>query len=323
MIETDVISLLADGEFHSGTALAQILGVSRTAVWKYLQRLAEQGVVIESVKGRGYRIPGGIDLLDSNHIRARIVPELQGVISQIEVHRSVDSTNAYISALAERGHGVVCLAEQQTGGKGRRGRAWISPFGRNIYLSVGWSFEGGAASLEGLSLAVGVALCRAISARCGDQEALGLKWPNDVLYQGRKLAGILLEMTGDPNGLCHVVIGIGINQGMAPSHGEAIDQPWADISEFSRVARSDLAAELVNQLIPILASYPTSGFHCYLDEWRQYDLCRDKEVVLTTPARNIMGRAMGVSKGGAILIEGEDGVVKEYSGGEISLRITW
>jgi len=320
MTETELIELLADGEFHSGTALAENLGVSRTAVWKNLQRLAEQGVQVESVKGKGYRIPGGMDMLDPGQITALIAPHIHGQVRRLEVHRSLPSTNAYVSALGEAGHGVVCLAEQQTGGKGRRGRPWVSPFGSNIYFSAGWSFEGGAASLEGLSLAVGISLCRAIVSVCGPQQGLGLKWPNDLLYRGQKLAGILLEMTGDPSGLCNVVVGIGINHGMTFQQGEQIDQPWADVSEFAEIPRSELVAALINQLIPVLSSYSRVGFGHYLAEWQQYDLCRESEVVLITPARSIAGRAVGVSAGGAIRID-VDGVVKEYSGGEISLRI--
>lgn len=318
--DDDLIAMLSDGEFHSGAALGRSLGVSRTAVWKHLQQLSEQGVYVESIKGKGYRIPGGMDFLNSQAISALIAPTVINNVTRLEVHRSLESTNSHIASLGEAGHGVVCLADQQIGGRGRRGRHWVSPLGRNIYFSMGWSFEDGAAKLEGLSLAVGISLCRAIARCCGPQEGLGIKWPNDVLYLGRKLAGILIEMSGDPNGLCHVVVGIGVNHGMALDHGKDIDQPWSDITQFGDISRNELVAEIVNQLIPLFTLYSKTGFGQYMDEWQKYDLCANQEVTLITPARNIQGRAVGVSTTGAIRIE-VNGAVEEYSGGEISLRI--
>ena len=161
MPKTILLPLLADGEYRSGQELADALGVSRTAVWKQLKRLEELGIEVESVKGLGYRICGGLDLLDEALVREALAPEAAALLGELRLFETVDSTNAEILRSLEGGEpglGLTCSAEQQTAGRGRRGREWISPFGRNIYLSFAWEFSQGAAVLEGLSLAVGVAL---------------------------------------------------------------------------------------------------------------------------------------------------------------------
>jgi BirA family transcriptional regulator, biotin operon repressor / biotin---[acetyl-CoA-carboxylase] ligase len=311
-----LVKVLADGEFHSGAHLGELLGVSRTAVWKHLQKLEALGLGIESVKGKGYRIAGGLELLDLSRIKAVVTPKVVDELHRIDVLESVDSTNRHLMALGEAANRAVCLAEYQSQGRGRRGRSWISPFGKNLYLSVGWQFDGGAASLEGLSLVVGIAVRRAL----GESDQLRLKWPNDLHYQGRKLAGILLEMQGDPAGICHVVIGIGVNAGMGEGSRPDIDQPWSDASELGIFSRNQLAGQILNELIPVLLTFGERGFRYYREEWNCYDACRDHPVRLYTPVLEIMGVARGVADNGAILIE-MDGVTKEFNGGELSLRL--
>ena len=207
-----LLSLLADGEFHSGDDLGVALGVTRAAVWKQIQRLQEdRGLDIFSVKGKGYRLASPIDLLDSSKIKGNLSASAKLLVSDVQVFGSVTSTNdiAMKHAEAQGRPGYVCVAEQQTAGRGRRGRPWVSPYGTNIYLSLVWDFFDGAAALEGLSLAVGVVVANALKAK--GLAGVELKWPNDVLVEGAKLGGILLEMTGDPSGHCQVVLGVGIN----------------------------------------------------------------------------------------------------------------
>ncbi len=187
MPKTTLLPLLASGEYCSGQALADALGVSRTAVWKQLNALADYGLEIESVKGRGYRIPGGIDLLDAALVQAALSPQAAALLTSLQLLETIDSTNAEAmrQVVAGAGAGLVCSAEQQSAGRGRRGRTWVSPFARNLYLSVVWQYHQGAAALEGLSLAVGVAVARALAAN--GLPAVQLKWPNDVVYRGAKL----------------------------------------------------------------------------------------------------------------------------------------
>ena len=259
-----LLPLLANGEFRSGQDLADAMGVSRTAVWKQVNRLAaDLGLAIESVRGKGYRIPGGIDLLDADQVKAALDARARALLTRLEILDTVDSTNAEVMRQAEQGYvpGLVCTAEQQTAGRGRRGRQWVSPYASNLYLSLLWEFSQGAAALEGLSLAVGVAVARALRA-CA-VPYVQLKWPNDVLYGGAKLGGILLEMTGDAAGSCQVVIGVGLNVAMPAAAAGAIDQAWTDIKTITanqHPGRNRLLAALLNELLPLVADFEQQGF---------------------------------------------------------------
>lgn len=315
-----ILELMADGEFHSGKVLGELLGVSRTAVWKHLQKLSDVGVELESIKGKGYRLPGGLELLDAAKITSALTPAANEFLSGIDVFQSTDSTNVQAMARASKpdAQGYVCMAEHQTHGRGRRGRAWVSPFGQSLYFSVVVQFSGGAAALEGLSLAVGVALARAVQ-KLGAQD-VGLKWPNDVLYRGRKLAGILLEMTGDPSGACQVVVGVGLNVSISEAAAAEIDQPCVGMSELvPDVSRNELAAEVLNQLLPVLSGFQELGFSAYRDQWSALNVHGGKSVVLATASEFIEGEVVGVSATGALLLS-VAGVIREFNGGEVTLR---
>jgi BirA family transcriptional regulator, biotin operon repressor / biotin---[acetyl-CoA-carboxylase] ligase len=315
-----LLSLIADGEFHSGKDLGDVLGVSRTAVWKHIQKLEPLGIHLESVKGKGYRLAGGLELLD----RQRILSEVQGVaktlLSELEVLSLTDSTNLHAMQQIEgqAGHGYVCLAEYQTAGRGRRGRTWVSPYGSNIYLSAVAEFEGGAAALEGLSLAVGVALVRALSSV--GVEGVQLKWPNDLLWQGKKLAGILLEMSGDVAGPCQVVVGIGLNISMPEKVAEDIDQPWVDVASIvPSYSRNEIVGAMLTELLPLLDGFQQRGFAAYKNEWESMHAYQDCDVQIQTAKMHEVGRALGVTDVGALRVVVE-GVERHFSGGEVSLR---
>jgi BirA family biotin operon repressor/biotin-[acetyl-CoA-carboxylase] ligase len=322
MSRSTLLPLLADGEFHSGQVLADALGISRTAVWKQVNRLnSESGMAIETVRGKGYRIPGGLDLLHTDQVTAALDERARALLSRLEILESVDSTNTEVLRLLERGctSGVVCAAEQQTAGRGRRGRRWVSPYGSNLYVSVLWEFSQGAAALEGLSLAVGVAVARALRA-CG-ATSLQLKWPNDILCGGAKLGGILLEMSGDVAGSCRVVIGVGLNVAMPDAAAKGIDQAWTDLNSVcARLpGRNQLLAAMLNGLLPLLADFERDGFAHWRDEWLSLDAFDSAPVVLDTGAAQLSGIARGVDMRGALRLETDAGIQSIY-GGEISLR---
>lgn len=315
-----VLHLLADGETHSGEELGQALGVSRTAVWKQLQKLEDFGIRLQSVKGQGYRLEKGLELLSEESIRGHLSPAAARLLSNLDLAGSIDSTNtrALNEARAGAGSGLVCLAEHQTAGRGRRGRQWVSPYGRNIYMSLVWEFTTGAAAMEGLSLAVGVAIVRAL--RASDVEGVQLKWPNDVLWQERKVAGVLLEMTGDPAGHCQVVIGIGINVAMLESEAEGIDQQWVSLHAISsEVSRNKLTADLLNHLLPLLVNYQQEGFGPLREEWESLDCFGDREVEIRVGDQITVGQVLGVNAAGALRLKTAEGEQLIY-GGEASLR---
>ncbi|MBT3437519.1 MAG: bifunctional biotin--[acetyl-CoA-carboxylase] ligase/biotin operon repressor BirA [Oceanospirillaceae bacterium] len=311
-----LLHLLADGHFHSGTDLGQHLNMSRAAVWKQLKGVEALGVQLHRVRGRGYRIAGGLDLLDLEAIQ-RQLPPLTPVFS-MQLHMSLASTNQTLMQRVQQEpiHGQVVLAEVQTKGRGRLGRQWQSPFGQNIALSLGWRFAGGAAALEGLSLVVGLALVEALQ-DLGVSSAK-LKWPNDVLADGKKLAGILLEMRGDATGPCHVVIGIGVNVHL--QHSPNIDQPWVSLRQLGyHVQRNELVARLLLRLNQHLHTFVVQGFAPVRRLWQSYNQHQDQLVQLLLSGETLNGVCRGVNDTGAVLVE-VGGELRAFNGGEISLR---
>jgi len=320
MIE-QLLMVLADGRFHSGQELGGQLGVSRSAIWKQMRQIEASGIEVYSVKGRGYRIPGGLDLLNIDAITGQLEASTRSQLGRVSLDLVIPSTNAKaMQSIYEDGHGSLYLAEQQTAGRGRRGRNWVSPFASNLCFSLTWQFSKGAAALEGLSLAVGVALVRGLH-QLGIED-VEVKWPNDLLWRGRKLAGVLLEMVGDASGDCSVVIGVGINVNMPRSSNDEIDQPWTDLQEITGKApsRSTLSAVLMNSLVPVLGEFSEHGFAPLVEEWQQMNAHRDQAVTLNIGQNREQGVCRGVSHNGALLLETDTGT-REFHGGEVSVRL--
>ncbi|MPQ83566.1 bifunctional biotin--[acetyl-CoA-carboxylase] ligase/biotin operon repressor BirA [Pseudomonas sp. MAFF 730085] len=312
-----LLKLLKDGRFHSGEALGAALGVSRSAVWKQLQHLeAELNLPIHKVRGRGYQLASPLTLLNAEEI-ALHTPDLGW---PVHISDSIDSTNAQALRLVEADcvAPFLVLAEQQTAGRGRRGRKWVSPFAQNVYYSLVLRVEGGLRQLEGLSLIVGLAVMQAL--RAVGVKDVALKWPNDVLVGKKKIAGILLELVGDPADICHVVLGIGINVNMQKS--AEIDQQWTSvgIENGASVDRNYLVAQLGLHLKDYLGRHKAFGFSALQEEWEQNHLWQGKAVSLIAGVHQIDGIVLGVDHQGALRLSVE-GIEKIYSGGELSLRL--
>lgn len=311
------LKLLSDGEFHSGEELGALLGVSRAAVWKTLKKFELLGIDLISVKGKGYCIGGGLDLLDQSKIFSGRCESLN-----INVFAQVDSTNSYLLR-QNKPERHVCLAENQTAGRGRRGRIWVSPFAQNLYLSIGWGFDGGIAVLEGLSLAIGLAVVRSL--RHYGISGLKLKWPNDILYKDKKLGGVLIEMNGDPSGYCLAVVGVGLNVSMHGDHASSIDQPWINLNEIlveqgvSLITRNQLASSLLDELVLILSDYHRIGFTAYKEEWALSAAHMNWIVSIHSGNTVRTGVMRGVDSTGALRLD-VDGEEQIFHGGELSLR---
>jgi BirA family biotin operon repressor/biotin-[acetyl-CoA-carboxylase] ligase len=324
-LRSQLLSRLADGQFHSGEALGSALGVSRMAVWKHLKALRELGVEFEVVRGKGYRLPASIDLLDPDAILAALSPQARTQLGPLDVLLEVDSTNSWLRERALKGErsGAVCLAELQHAGRGRHGRHWVSPFAGNICLSLLWRTGLGAAALGGLSLVVGIAVLRSLQS-AGIRGA-GLKWPNDVLVDDAKLAGILIDVAGEASGPCAVIIGIGINIKLPGSAGEAIDQPWTELSALAgtgELSRNRLSAILIDNLFEVLGVFDGQGLEPFQDEWRTHDVMAGRPVSLQLPHARVQGTARGIDAGGALRVETAHGSEERFLCGEISLRVT-
>lgn len=315
-----LLRLLSDGHFHSGEALGQELGVSRAAVWKSIQGLITEGLNIHAVTGRGYRLASPADFLEEDAIRQDLNEAGNSLLSTLTIQDCIDSTNQYL--LEKQCHsGQVCIAEQQTAGKGRRGRNWVSPHGASINMSVAWRYEQGPAVLSGLSLAVGIAVVRCLDAI--GAKGIGLKWPNDILWNERKLGGILIEVSGETNGPCQVVVGLGLNIRLPEDSDQEIDQPWVNLQTVNPqldLSRNYLIASLLNELLPLLASFNKTGLGPYLDEWKQFDICYGRQVNLHFADTIISGKVCGINDTGALMLENDDGV-REFQSGEVSLRL--
>lgn len=319
----DLVRRLADGNCHSGAVLARDLGISRAAVWKGLRRAADRyDLKLQSLPGRGYRLERALELLDAEQIRAAMSAHGRDRLAGLEIHDQIDSTNQRLMALAAGPlpSGSVCLAEHQSAGRGRRGRTWVSPFAGGLCLSLLWRYPLGPGALGGVSLAAG-AVVAGVLERCGVR-GLGLKWPNDLLWQRRKLGGLLLEVAGETQGPSRLVVGLGLNLAMGAGRGEGIDQPWVDLHEAldGRVpGRNRLAAALIESLLGMLADFDGSGPAPWLEEWARFDLPLGQPVRVYQGERVLAGEYAGIDPDGLLRLMTVEGLVR-IAAGEVSLR---
>jgi len=310
-----LLQLLSDGEFHSGEKVGELLGVSRTSVNNYIKGLQGIGLDIYKVTGKGYCSAIPLDLLDAEKIK-----QLSGK-DNVHVEQIVDSTNQWLLERIDKiENGQSCISECQLSGRGRRGRTWISPFASHLYFSLYWRFDSGIDKVSGLSLLVGIAVVNSLE-KIGIQGA-ELKWPNDIYYQGKKLAGILIELNAEATEACHCIIGIGLNVRMPPEQAKLIDQPWIDLNQISSdpVNRNLLSATLMKELYSLLAQYEKTGLKPYLSRWFELDCFINKQVNLLIADNVKSGICRGIDEKGALLLD-VDGEIEDYIGGEISLRL--
>ncbi len=319
-----LLRLLADGSFHSGEQLGAALGLTRSAVWHAIRALEEQGLAPNKLRGRGYRLTRSVDLLVAADIAAACGASFREL--KLEILDSCASTNTLLMEGARAGaaHGSVIACELQLAGRGRLGRQWQSGLAGGLTFSMLWRFDGGAAGLAGLSLAVGVAVARALE-RAG-VAGVQLKWPNDILHGGRKLAGILIETGGEANGPGAAVIGIGINTRLDAAVREAIDQPVIDVAGLADPApsRSALLGMVLDELVAVLTEFSRRGFAPFRDEWQRRHAHQNRRVSLLGAGKfAVEGDALGVAEDGALLLGSSDGVQRIISGDlscNISLR---
>ena len=322
--QKQILILLADGEFHSGTELAEALGVSRSAICKQLKGLSELGLPHSAVSGKGYRLDKPLDLLAHDAINAQLSEPHKTLLAALEIHDSLNSTNSYLVERSKQdaSSGLVCFAEHQTAGKGRRGRLWVSPYGSNIYLSILWRFQqGGMAATAGLSLAIGVAVIRALKQH--HIHDVSLKWPNDIYSQGKKLGGILIEVSGEADGPCAAVIGLGLNLFLPESQAQGITQAWTDLTKITGenpLRRNELAGTVLNQILAIVNGFEAVGIQAYLDEWRSYDCLQGHTATLFIGQQRIDGIVAGIDDNGLLLIKRPDGSVQAFASGEVSFN---
>jgi BirA family biotin operon repressor/biotin-[acetyl-CoA-carboxylase] ligase len=314
-----LIRQLADGRFQSGEALAQLLGVSRTAVWKRIRQVADDtGLTIHAVRGKGYRLAEPLELLDADRI-SRGIREASAHDPGVEVHSSLASTNTHLGERLDQLDGsTLCFAEHQTAGRGRHGREWVSPYGANLYFSLYHRFPLAMQELGGLSLAIGAAVAEVLSESIPD---IRLKWPNDLLLDGRKLAGILVDVHGSADGPVDTVIGVGLNVAMPLEQGGTIDQPWTDLrGRMEDVpSRNSLAIALSVAVLEATQQFRGVLPETYLRSWRRFDAWQGEPVRLQRGPEAVLGVHAGIADDGSLrmLVDGQE---RLFQSGEVSLR---
>ena len=320
---------LADGDFHSGEDLAAKVGLTRARVSQVLKEAEAAGLAMERIKGRGYRLLEAPNFLDPKAIKtflAELDAERRSLTPvTIEVVDEIDSTsNELMRRVARRDvHGVALAAEWQTAGRGRRGRTWTAIVGGSLMFSLGWRFEQGAGFLAGLSLAVGVAVARALEAE--GFTGIALKWPNDLIHRHLKLGGILIELNGDALGPSTTVIGIGLNVRLPDGARGDIAQPVTDLATVAGrkrhlIDRNRLIARLLVELADVLKRYASEGFAAFAAEWQHRHAYQGKMVRLVLPdGAAVTGKVAGVDASGALVLA--DGPRRaRFLSGEITLR---
>ena len=320
-----ILRLLSDNEFHSGETIARGLGISRTSVSYALRGMQEAGVMVHKVHGRGYRLVDPVQWLERDTILKHLSEEEAGNFN-LEIVDIIGSTSSFLLQRIPMGlnSGNACVhvvaAEFQTSGRGRRGRQWHSGLGDGLTFSLSWQFQQGASFLSGLSLAVGVAIIRALES--SGIKGASLKWPNDVMFNFCKLAGILIELQGDMFGPTVAVIGVGVNLKLPRSVQARIDQGAADVFSITGELpdRNKLLAVLLVNLEIALREFDRLGLAPFMEEWAKYHILENKPVTLRLPDGSIReGVIDGVADDGSLVLRTATGS-RRYSSAEITLR---
>jgi BirA family biotin operon repressor/biotin-[acetyl-CoA-carboxylase] ligase len=318
----ELLELLAQGP-ASGEALAARLGIGRSAVHKRIETLREAGVEIAAQAGRGYALTQPLELLDHERLLPALAPATRHELAELHCLFETDSTQRLALSVTTPAQAcAVWLAERQTAGQGRRGRSWASPLAAHLYLSVARRFELGFAALSGLSLAVGVVLAEALQAQ-GFAD-IGVKWPNDLQVQGRKLGGILIELRGEAMGPCEAVIGIGLNVRMPAAAAAQIEQPWCDLAGLAptrALSRQAVLVAVLDALLPALARFEREGLAPFAARWPRFDALAQRHVRLQEGTRTIEGVAVGIADDGALRLRTSAGE-RRFHGGEVTVRAT-
>jgi len=322
--ERELLQRLCAGP-ASGGELARAGGLTRAAIWKRIEALRAAGIEIQAQPGRGYALARPLEWLDAAAIRAGLAPALRTQLAGLEVAWSIDSTNSELLRRTPPARGVaVLLAERQTGGRGRRGRAWASPLAAHLYLSLDRQFSAGLARLGGLSLVAGIAVAEAL--REAGFGSVRLKWPNDLVVADasgalRKLGGLLVEGSGEHAGPARAVLGIGVNVRMPASHAAKIDQPWIDLQALSAqpVSRNRIASLLLSRLLPALEAFDAQGLAPFVDRYAALDALAGREIDVHGHAGVQRGVACGIADDGALRVR-MDGAEQRLYAGEVSVR---
>ncbi|MFN3234097.1 MAG: bifunctional biotin--[acetyl-CoA-carboxylase] ligase/biotin operon repressor BirA [Gammaproteobacteria bacterium] len=314
----NLLKILNDGQIHDGTGIGETLGLTRSAVWKAIKKLEQYDIPIESIKGKGYCLAEPLILLEEEKILSHL-SNTQDI--SIDIFETIRSTNDYFKTNTPGTPFSFCFAEMQTQGRGRLNREWHSPFGKNLYMTCHYQFNRDISALAGLSLAIGLAVFQAIKIQ-GIDDLLKVKWPNDILYQQKKLAGILIEINAESHGACHANIGIGMNVNSAIEKTLSITQPWTSLSEITQNTfdRNVLAANLIEQIIHHIQTFESSGLTKFVDIWKKHDALIHQPITLIQNTKKITGQGVGIDQHGNLLLKLSKNEIQAFSSGDVSIQ---
>lgn len=318
-LQWQLLDWLADGHWHKGNSLGERLGISRTAVWKHIRQLTQLGVPIDCSPQRGYQLTAHFKPLREANIRRYVSSELEPL--SLHVLAEVDSTNRFLKDMAS-GHGLaVACSEKQTQGRGRFGRTWQSPFGENIYLSSRWTLDCCLSRLSALSLVISLALVDGLRAFIGDKD-LRIKWPNDLLWQDKKLCGVLIEAVAEPHAYTELVIGVGLNVNSDTHNTPLPDRLWCSLYEMTgqHFDRNEIIASLLTAIHRYLTRFMAEGFACFHQQWQALDYLQGQHIECVQAGSTIRGLVTGVTMQGQLCLVDEHGVTQHLSSGDTSLK---
>jgi BirA family transcriptional regulator, biotin operon repressor / biotin---[acetyl-CoA-carboxylase] ligase len=316
--QTQLLHILSDGTCHSGQHLADALGTSRTTIWKYTKQFSDLGLTIERIPHQGYRLSTSFIPLTETAIRQALTPSLNQELT-FHLFASINSTNRFLKTQPISTPLTCCVSETQTLGRGRFGRHWHSPFGENIYFSFACRSEGDPSRLSGLSLVVSLAIHATLKSYT--TSPIMIKWPNDLLWQDKKLAGTLIEMTAESHGGTDLIIGIGLNINTQTQNDQTLERPWCSLRDIvgHSLNRNILIAELITQLNQYFNRFKQVGFTAFHEQWNAYDYLKKRITTITRPSGTLTGEVLGVNDAGYLLLKDEHGITYTLSSGDTSL----
>lgn len=318
-LQLQILDYLADGKCHSGSTIGEQLNISRTAIWKQINQLVELGLTIQRIPQKGYQLNPPFIPLQEARIRQHLTQSSMQRSIDCHIFSEIDSTNRYLKDV-EYAHAIsVCCAEKQTRGRGRFGRHWESPFGENIYFSSRWELNCCPSKLSGLSLVISLTILESLKKNHINQD-IRVKWPNDLLWQDKKLCGILIEITAETNGFTNVIIGIGLNVNTATQNQPLADKPWCSLHEITgkHYDRNKLIADLLWELDHNLETFLQNGFKLFHERWQQHDYLDGQHITVSQARGSISGYASGVTDQGLLCLIDDNGHEHHLSSGDTS-----
>jgi BirA family biotin operon repressor/biotin-[acetyl-CoA-carboxylase] ligase len=319
-LKTEILKLLKESDgYLSGQELCVRFGVSRTAIWKVIRQLEEEGYQIEAVRNKGYHFIGSCDIMTKTEIKSCIKGNFG---REVEYHEVIDSTNIRARRLAEEGasSGTLVVSDCQSAGRGRRGRSWVSPSGKNIFMSLILRPDILPASASMITLVAALAVYDGIKNVTG--LAVGIKWPNDIVANGKKLCGILTEMSAELEGIHYVVVGIGINVNMEEFPEEVRQRATSLLLETGeKVRRSRLVAAIMEAFEQYYEEFISQGdLSGLISVYNKHMVNAGKEVRVLDRSGDYIGKALGINEKGELLVEVKPGEVRHVISGEVSVR---